>query len=944
MLQYQKAPAELLQTRAEEDSIMRSYTILAISFVLVVILAGCPFVLPQNRTFTSADVGQGSFFGGLGGADAAEGETEGESPTAGGDGTRREVVEPDVIRRQGNLLYVLNQYRGLSIVDLDTETLLVQVPTLGYPRDLYFAQDQAYVLVGYVPERVTVDDVTGVSYRSRLYAVDVTNPSEAAIRSSIDLVGDLVDSRLVGDVLYAVTAEYNYGYYEEFAVAGNATATTVTSVDVADPDDFRVADQLVFEGSGSVVHVTSEFAFVASPSYQNDTTEITCLDISDPGGTIQNVGVVQVRGYVDDRFKMDAWQGALRVVSTSWQGENQVYLTTFDLGQASLPQLAELRLDGAEGETLFATRFDGPRAYVVTFLIVDPLFVLDVSDPANPKQLGALEVPGYSTHIEPFGDRLIALGVDTTNGQRVSLSIFDVAGDGPPSLVDRVSFGGEWSWSSAHSDVKALTILDDVIIVPFSGWSGTTGGFERLQFVSYTPDSLQLRGTVDLSGSILRSFDYNARYYGVTTEQVTRINGDNLDSPVAEHSITIAENVVDFLELRANLSAEVVVRNDEGQILVRTLDGDQNPLGELLLDVGYFFGAYPSGDDLVIAGTDGSGEGGYAVSIVDVRDPQALAVRKTISVDVYPYYDYYYYYDYGFGGGVPEVAPGFEGDVRKDIAIGYPYYYGNGGEKGFLLGDTLALRCFADRFDTTFGDAVAYQGLAIVDLTAGEWVSTVGLGYETLVSLNAVDNKIYAGSKESLGAVPFQRAMASYYLQELDVLRAVEGPLVNVPGTFVQYDAISDVLTLSDHQWATNGSVTSSLKTVRWAGGQTVTPLDSANTGSYIGQVIATGNRLYFETYTSGYQLNRAVIGSDGTLELDPPVAISDAYGRLIGAHGDDVFIGLAYSAIGHYTFNGGTAEMMALVAVSGYPSTVRFGDNQAWFPLGYYGVVGLPL
>lgn len=914
---------------------------------LVLPLAGCPLITPQNRTFMSADTGQNAIFDGTG----AEAGGDGEAPSVDDGGVQREVVEPDVIRRQGNLLYVLNQYRGLTIVDLDTDTLLTQVATLGYPRDLYFSNGQAYVLVGYAQD-VTVAEggAIGVSSSARVYAVDVSNPAGAAIRSSIDLTGDLVDSRLVGDVLYAVSAEYNYGFYEDVAFAGNASSTTVTSIDVSDPAAIGVADQLTFEGSGNVIHVTPEFAFVATPDWQDDATDITCLDITDPGGAIQNAGAVRVRGYVDDRFKIDAWNGALRVVSSAWGGQNQVYLSTFDLTQASLPRLAEMRLEGAEGERLFATRFDGPRAYVVTYFVVDPLFVLDVSDPAAPQLLGALEVPGYSTYIEPRGDRLIALGVDNTNGQKVSVSIFDVSGEGAPTLLDRASFGEDWSWSNAYSDVKALTILDDVIMVPFSGWSGTAGGFERLQFVSYTQDTLQLRGAVDLSGSILRSFDYNAFYYGVTTEQVTRINGDDLDHPVVESSITIAENVVDYLEFNADLAAEVVVRYDEGQVLVRTVDGGQNPLGELVLDAGNFLDAYQSGNTLVIVGAVWEDKPGYVVSIIDLENPESPALRNKVAVDVYPYY-YYYYYDYGFGGpeldGVPGAAPGAGGGATataKDVAIGiFPYYYYGGEARGFLLGDTLALRCSADRFDSTLGEGTAYQGLALVNLATGEWESTVGLGYDAMVSLNAIGDKLYLGTKESLGAAPFQRAMAAYYLRELDILQGVAGPAANVPGAFVQYDPASDVLTLNDHQWSSDGSVASSLETVRWSGGDSVTPLDSVDIAGYPGRMLATGGRVYFDRYENGYQIYQATIGGDGALSLGAPVE-AGYYGSLLGARGDDVIASIGYGALAHYTFSEGAGELAALVPVSGYPATIRFGSGAAYVPLGYFGVAVLPL
>lgn len=904
--------------------------------LLILPLAGCP-TGNQLRAFTSADpVGSGNLDTGAEGAGG-----EGQTPDVDNGGSR-EVVEPDVIRRVDNFLYVLNQYRGLTIVDLDSQTLLAQVPTTGYPRDLYFANGQAYVLVGN-PGAIAFDvaaakDVAIAPQQasSRLYVVDVSTPAEAAIRTHLDFEGDLVDSRLVGDILYAVTAQYNYYYYGT-ADAGNETGTTVTSINVADPDNVVQVDALEFSGSGHVVNVNSSRAFVASSNWVSSNTDITVLDITDPGGALVNAGTVQIRGYVADRFKLDEWNGALRVVSTSWQEGNQVYVSTFDLTQPNFPRLAEMPLEGAAGESLFATRFDGARAYVVTYLVVDPLFVLDLSDPAAPALQGVLEVPGYSTHIEPQGDRLIALGVDDTSGRRVSVSIFNVSGDAAPSLSDRVSFGEDWSWSNAYGDVKALTILDDVIIVPFSGWSGVSGGFERLQFVSYTADTLDLRGSVDLNGTILRSFEYNGFYYGVTTEQVARIDGSDLDHPVVVSSVTIAENLVDFIEAGPDLGVELVERYDKGQIVVRTVDGSHAVQGEITLEIASFQGAYLSNGTLAVVGTGWDNTPHYNVALVDLTDPANPVAGDPLVINVTPYYGYYGYLDGGIGG-----VPG-GGMAEKDIAIGIPYY-NYGGQTGFLLGNTLALRCFSSDFDSVIGDGTAQEGLVLIDLEAGAIESTVGLGYSYIISLDAAGDKLYLSNKEPQTPMFFGRPMAACLIQEIDVLNGTAGPAANVPGAFVHYDAANDLLTLRDQQWTLDGGIESSLKTVRWAGDVSVTSLDSLDIPAYTSTTVSSDNRVYFDVYSPEYGVYQAVIATDGTITLSALADVPGYYGTLLGAQGDDVFLSVGYGAIAQYHFSDGTGSQVGVTPVTGYPSKVRFGAENAYFPLGYYGLVTLPL
>ena len=71
---------------------------------------------------------------------------------------------------------------------------------------------------------------------------------------------------------------------------------------------------------------------------------------------------------------------------------------------------------------------DGERAYAITFEQTDPLFTIDLSDPASPMQRGALEIPGFVYHMEPRGDRLIGLGFDQGNPDgAITVSLFDVS-------------------------------------------------------------------------------------------------------------------------------------------------------------------------------------------------------------------------------------------------------------------------------------------------------------------------------------------------------------------------------------------------------------------------------------------------------------------------------------------------------------------------------------
>ena len=915
---------------------MSTYAKLVALIAVVAVCVGCPPIW-RDFEFTNADLGQNSRLNELldGGPVAPEG-SEGEGET-------REVVEPDVIRRDGDILYVLNQYRGLTLVDLEAQTLLCQVPTYGYPRDLYIADGRAYVLVAQANEYEVAGDTISFSIASRLFVVDVAEPAEAAVLGEFDLNGDLVDSRLVGDVLYAVCAEYQWYWVETDVVKAETSASWVTSVNIAEPDNIYQADEVSFDGMGDVIQATCFALFVAGYDWNTDATMITYVDISDPAGDIEVRGHIRVHGYVADQYKMDAYEGVLRVVSNDWGwgGDRLVYITTIDLGNPDdLEVLGEFILEDAIGETLFATRFDGPRAYIVTFFVVDPLFVVDLSDPTAPVVAGELEVPGWSTHIEPMGDRLIALGVDDTDGRRVSVSMFDVSDPASPALVgERVSFGEGWSWSSAYGDVKSLTVLDEVIIVPFSGWNSGFGGYDRLQFISYTENGVEGRGYVDLEGEILRSFEYDGMYYGVTSEQLAAIDGTDLAYPMVTHRLTLAEYVGDFLELSPTLGVEIITAYDSGKTVVRTV-GIAKGLGEVEVEIGSLSEAHAYGESAVLIGTDWDSEdydSYYRVAIVDCTTAAAPEVTATLEIDVEPYWGGWWWRDMP---GVPLFDASVDAGTKSMIA---PWYWWphDAGDTTFVLGDVLALRCGRSDYDSVFGDTHADEGLALVDLASQTWTTTVGLGYEDIISMDAAGDNLYVGTRAWAGW-DLLRSVCAYHLRELDVADLTIGPATNVPGVFVEYNPDCGLLVVRDDQWETGGEFASSLRSVAWDGANLLELLDELALPEHVGTVLGRDNRVYIEAFDEGCHVYVASVAADGELGVGPGVLVTEQWANILDGKADTVVMSVG-NAIATYDFSAG-GSFADLLPTMGYPLSVRFGTDYAFIPLGYAGIAQLPL
>jgi len=925
---------------------------------MATLFSGCPAVIPPpGVNFTSADAAnsRGSLYGPETPTDAAEGEGEGD-----GGGTPRTVVEPDVIRRVGNLIYVLNQFRGLSIVDLDANALVAQVPTLGFPRDLYLVDDKAYVLTSYGVNYTRNGDQLDVAFdlRARIQVVDIATPAAASVEATFNLAGDLIDSRLVGDVLYAVTANYQW-WVEDGTVAEKQQTSNsrVVSVAVGNPDAITKIDEVEIPGYGNLIQASDEAIFVAKNDWNTSTTSVQTIDISDPDGQIVPRGSVQVPGYLADRFKLDAYNGVLRIVSNTWWPERNVYVTTADLGQPdTMPILGQTTLPSAAGDQLFATRFDGPRAYVVTYFMVDPLHVIDLSDPTNPHQSGELEVPGWSTHIEPRGDRLIALGVDDTGGERrVSVSLFDVADPAAPALLARESFGDGWAWSSAYGDVKAFTVLADTLIVPFTGWT-ETGGYERLQFLNYTRDTLALRGFVDLQGQILRSFEYDDAYYGVTTEQLATIDGSNLDAPVVVDHVVLAENIADVQEIAPGVTAQIIARADTDDLVVRTVDADDNVLGELALSAPALQQSFVSEDQLVLLGVQWDNityESSYVITVVDVSDPSAPRLEANYAPDVRPYWGGWWYDWYGplegdMGApGAAEGSPGASNASGKAVAgdafWGGPWWWWTPEETVFLVGDRLVLRCFADKYDALAGSGAAQQGLAIVDIETGS-LRTVGLAYEDVRGVSTAGNKIYLSTKKGLGQDLLGRGVGAFYVTQLDPISLTTGPSANVPGEVVSYDPAADQLLLLDYQYdAASYNLRRTLHTVAWSGGATVQALDALDLPNTVGStLIARPGRVVHDQYDGGFGIGTITIDEEGDLAVGDTVRVTNQWGYLLGASDSSAYVSVAGNVVARFNLDP-KPTLAEVVDVMGAPSRVRFGADSAYLPLGYSGAAKLP-
>jgi uncharacterized secreted protein with C-terminal beta-propeller domain len=279
---------------------------------------------------------------------------------------------------------------------------------------------------------------------------------------------------------------------EEFAGLG---LLAVNSVDLS--GDLRPTGRAtgVLAG-GETVYASPERLYVATNRWMNwgllpmaegqdaseeYTSEVHAFDITDPRQA-RYVASGEVRGHLLNQWSMSEHEGYLRVATTEgspwWPAEegrpvSQSYVTVLEQQGGELAQVGQAGGLGPD-ERIYAVRFMGDVGYVVTFRETDPLYTLDLSDPADPRAVGELKILGYSAYLHPLGDGLL-LGVGQDADEQgmtkgTKLSLFDVSDPAAPARLHQLTL--EDGQSEVEWDHRAFLHwpATGLVVVPFQTW------------------------------------------------------------------------------------------------------------------------------------------------------------------------------------------------------------------------------------------------------------------------------------------------------------------------------------------------------------------------------------------------------------------------------------------------------------------------------------------
>ena len=225
-----------------------------------------------------------------------------------------------------------------------------------------------------------------------------------------------------------------------------------------------------------VAPVPGATAAAPTPTAPPERTEVHRFDVSAPGAP-RYVTSGSVPGRLLNQYSLSEYDGHLRVATTSGAEASGSESGVYVLDAGTLSPTGSVTGLG-RGERIYSVRFMDGLGYVVTFRQTDPLYALDLRDPAAPKVTGELKITGYSAYLHPAGEgRLIGVGQEASEEGRTlgtQISLFDVADPAAPAVLSR--FHQERSGSEAEWDPHAFLYwpATGLAVLPLVNW--TDGG------------------------------------------------------------------------------------------------------------------------------------------------------------------------------------------------------------------------------------------------------------------------------------------------------------------------------------------------------------------------------------------------------------------------------------------------------------------------------------
>ena len=410
------------------------------------------------------------------------------------------VSESDIVKTDGKYIYSLANGKGkLRIIKAGKEPQEVSSITVNTDKFRNFGEMYIY------KDRLVIIGSESEFYyngKTKTLIYDVSNPGSPKKLFELEQSGNYNTSRVIGDKLYLIS-NYSIGVRdikenkpetyvpyvkcEDYDAA--VTADSICIVDDCDRPDYTViCSYSITDGNlvstksvlGGTYTVYCSTKNIITAGYSKEyKTSVSRFSIAD--GKIELEAQGKIDGSLLNQFSIDEYNGNFRFVTTVSkdvkisEDENAVSYAVANSNSLfilndKLEKIGAIE-NLAPNERVYSVRFMGDIAYFVTFRQVDPLFSADLSDPENPKIIGALKIPGFSNYLFPYGDGLL-LGIgqdaDEKTGRTggIKLSMFDISN--PANVTENSKTVLDENYSEALYSHKAVIIDKEKDIIGFS--------------------------------------------------------------------------------------------------------------------------------------------------------------------------------------------------------------------------------------------------------------------------------------------------------------------------------------------------------------------------------------------------------------------------------------------------------------------------------------------
>ena len=454
-------------------------------------------------------------------------QAEAESPASDMDSSDTNVQvegvqEGDIIKNDGKYIYI-NTSRGLKIIDSNPKApeivYTIPVPENTSISEIFTAGNKLIVIgqnnIFHIMDKPVTDSMELIEpsimppryYQDRtdVLIYNIENIEKPVLEKEYLFDGNYLSGRVIDDSFYLVNNKYlnlGYRYYDN----KNIDIPLPYYTDVLNNDDYEIGydeikyfpnyidtrymytigidlsdkqskpDVDVYLGGTDTIYVSKENLYAAVADYSYDygihqleefspeyTASTVIYKFELDNGKIGTAVQGEVPGTIINQFSMDEHNNTFRIATTTgelWRdtSKNNVYILDENLNALG-------KLEGlAEGERIYSTRFAGDRMYMVTFRQVDPLFVIDTSNPRTPELKGMLKIPGYSTYLHMVDENhILGFGYDTEVNQwggtvngGLKISMFDVSNVNKPKETFTEVIGKSGTYSELLYNHKAL--------------------------------------------------------------------------------------------------------------------------------------------------------------------------------------------------------------------------------------------------------------------------------------------------------------------------------------------------------------------------------------------------------------------------------------------------------------------------------------------------------